>query len=121
MNTTHAEVSAVDLPSNGACWYTRLYRSSKLPDQPERGGGVVGPGGLETPQSLLRAKLRASRPAALLSTDPTHLVSYTGCNHPGKRRSANKDWSDSYCTQDESWDDPKRNPELYERFKTSSM
>jgi DNA modification methylase len=59
--------------------------------------------------------------AALFATDPPYLVNYTGCNHPGKRKSANNDWSGSYCATEETWDDPELNPELYERFIAAAV
>lgn len=61
-------------------------------------------------------RLMGGQRAALFSTDPPYLVNYDGCNHPGARPTVNKDWSGSYCATEKSWDDPKRNPDLYARF-----
>ncbi|MBF0187091.1 MAG: site-specific DNA-methyltransferase, partial [Magnetococcales bacterium] len=56
--------------------------------------------------------------AILFATDPPYLVDYDGTNHPGsketrKRKSLNKDWSDTYSV---TWDDSNQGPELYEGF-----
>ncbi len=61
-------------------------------------------------------RLMAGQRAVLFATDPPYLVNYDGCNHPGTRPKVNKDWSGSYCATEQSWDDPRRNPELYDRF-----
>lgn len=71
------------------------------------------------PEQLKR--LMGKERAALFATDPPYLVNYTGTNHPGTRASANKDWSGTYCTQESSWDDPKRNAELYTRFTATAV
>jgi DNA modification methylase len=71
------------------------------------------------PQQVRR--LMNGQRAALFATDPPYLVSYTGMNHPGKRTTVNKDWSGSYGVEPASWDDPKLNPELYERFIAAAM
>ncbi len=59
--------------------------------------------------------------AGLFATDPPYLVNYDGRNHPGKRATANKDWSGSYCVDEVSWDDPELNPELYEKFIATAV
>lgn len=74
--------------------------------------------GDSTDPAHVRAVMDGHR-AGLFATDPPYLVNYTGLNHPGSRPSANKDWTDSYCVDD--WDDPQRNPELYEKFIATAV
>jgi hypothetical protein len=76
--------------------------------------------GDSTDPSQVRLVMNGQR-AGLFSTDPPYLVNYNGCNHPGKRDSANKDWSNSYCTEEPSWDDPALNPELYDKFIAAAV
>ena len=72
--------------------------------------------------------------AILFATDPPYLVDYDGTNHPVSKQAArarrsknaalkakNKDWSGSYGVAPPSWDDPKLNPDLYERFIAAAV
>jgi DNA modification methylase len=62
-------------------------------------------------------KLMDGQRATLFATDPPYLVDYDGTNHPGKRKTANKDWSDTY----HEWDASTQGRGLYDDFVRNAI